>query len=91
MKRGRLGPLWWVLFAGLVVGLGIFTTGSIRLGGYVISATLLLVGIARGVLPERASVGASVRSRGTDVVIYVGMAIAVAAITAALKLDLQPA
>lgn len=88
MKRARLGPLWWVLVIGVTTGLTIVSFGALRVGGYVLAATLTFVGVVRLAVSDRAAEGASVRSRGMDFVIYIGFAIAVAVIFGTLRLSL---
>lgn len=88
MKRARLGPLWWVLFVGVLAGLTVAVTTSLRTGGYVMAATCALVGVVRAAIPERAAEGASVRSRGVDLMIYLGMALALVIIFGTVKLSL---
>jgi hypothetical protein len=82
----RLG-WWWVSAVVLLAGAAIFTTGQVRLAGYVVAAGLGVGALLRLVLPSAHSGGLGVRSRGVDVVTMTVLALALAVITYTLNLD----
>lgn len=87
MTTARFGALWLVAL-GLFGGLVVIGAGSVRWGGFVISGALFAGAALRLVLPARRAGGLVVRSRPTDVLTLLGMAVALFVIV--LAVDLQP-
>jgi len=87
MITARFGALWLVAL-GLISGLVVIGLGSVRWGGFVISGALFAGALLRLVLPAGRAGGLVVRSRPTDVIILLGMAVALFVIVVAV--DLQP-
>jgi hypothetical protein len=87
MVTARFGALWLVALA-MVSGLVVIGSGSVRWGGLVISGALFAGAVLRLVLPAERAGGLVVRSRPTDVIILLGMAVAMFVIVVAV--DLQP-
>ncbi len=84
---GRLG-LWWVLAAGLVVGLVLVATTHLLRATAAFGGTLLLAAVIRAVLPTGKVGAIAVRSKWLDVLILV---LGAAAVTAAgFTLNLAP-
>jgi hypothetical protein len=83
----RLG-VWWVVAVGLVGGVAVMFFGSVRTGGFVFAASLLLAGVLRLVLPAGRAGGLVVRSRLVDAGTLLGLGVFVTAIVATL--DLTP-
>jgi hypothetical protein len=83
----RFGALWLV-FAALISGLVVIAFGEVRWGGLIIAGAMLSGALFRLVLPPARAGGLVVRSRITDVVFLLGMAVALFVIVIAL--DLQP-
>ena len=75
----RLG-LWYAVAAGSVFGLALsaWSPQSVRVGGYVVAASLALGGLLRAVRPQPRVGGLAVRRRWIDVISWVGLAVAVA-------------
>ena len=72
MTSPRLG-VWWVVAVGLGVGLLLVLLGSLRSGGYVAAAALVVGGLLRLLLPQSRAGGLAVRRRLTDVVVLLGL------------------
>ena len=87
MVTARFGALWLVALA-MISGLVVIGLGSVRLGGFAISGALFAGALLRLVLPAGRAGGLVVRSRPTDVLILLGMAVAMFVIVFAV--DLQP-
>jgi Protein of unknown function (DUF3017) len=87
MITARFGALWLVAL-GVISGLVVIGFGSVRWGGFVISGALLAGAVLRLVLPAARAGGLVVRSRPADVVMLLGMAVALFVIVVAV--DLQP-
>ena len=83
----RLG-VWWLVAAGLGVGMIVMWAGHVRGGGFVFAATLLVAGLLRLVLPASRAGGLAVRSRVVDAATLIGLGLALSAIVATL--DLTP-
>ena len=80
--------VWWVLAAGLVVGLLLIADGHLLRGGYVIAGSLALSAFLRLVLPPAAAGSLAVRSRATDVVVMLALAAVLAGVLSVL--DMRP-
>lgn len=62
-----LGP-WWAVAVVAVAGLWLITAGGhLRIGGFVVAASLVLAAVLRAVLPEARGGGIEIRSRLRDV------------------------
>lgn len=85
MKQTRLGPAWWLLAVGTIAALGFAWLDSLRAGGYAVAAVLVIAAALR-LGPESLTDGLAVRSRLTDVITLLVMALAVAVIFAIVKL-----
>jgi hypothetical protein len=72
MTSSRLGA-WWFVAVGLGAGLLLVLLGSLRGGGYVAAAALVLGGLLRLLLPQSRAGGLAVRRRLTDVVVLLGL------------------
>ena len=93
MKRGQ-GPriiptlgLWWVMAAGLAVGLALAYFDHLRRAGIALAGVLVVAAVARAVLPEERVGGLVVRSRVFDVATLLVLAAALTVVTLALKLS----
>jgi hypothetical protein len=93
MKRGQ-GPriiptlgLWWVMAAGLAVGLLLAYLDHLRRAGIALAGVLVVAALARAVLPEERIGGLVVRSRLFDVATLLVLAAALTVVTLALKLS----
>lgn len=87
IAKGRLG-LWWVVAAGLAVGVAVVVTGHVLRGGFTMVLTLLVAGLLRLFLPADRVGALAVRSRTYDVVVLLVLAAAMAVILSSL--DLRP-
>jgi hypothetical protein len=87
MTSSRLGA-WWFVAVGLGAGLLLVLLGSLRSGGYVAAAALVLGAGLRLLLPQSRAGGLAVRSRLSDVVVLLGLGAALF-LTARL-VDLSP-
>jgi Protein of unknown function (DUF3017) len=83
----RFGPLWLVA-AAMVSGLTVIGIGQVRWGGFIVAGAVLGAALFRLVLPTSRAGALVVRSRPTDVLFLLGMAVALFVIVIAL--DLQP-
>jgi hypothetical protein len=72
MTSSRLGA-WWFVAVGLGTGLLLVLLGSLRPGGYVAAAALVLGAFLRLLLPQSRAGGLAVRRRLTDVVVLLGL------------------
>ena len=72
MTSTRLG-VWWFVAVGLGAGLLLVLFGSLRSGGYVAAAALVLGAVLRLLLPQSRAGGLAVRRRLTDVVVLLGL------------------
>jgi hypothetical protein len=72
MTSPRLGA-WWCVAVGLGAGLLLVLLGSLRPGGYVAAAALVLGAFLRLLLPQSRAGGLAVRRRLTDVVVLLGL------------------
>ena len=62
-----LGP-WWAVAAVAVTGLWLMTGGGhLRIGGFVVAASLVLAALLRAVLPGARSGGIQIRSKLRDI------------------------
>lgn len=84
-RRQPLG-WWWILPVGLVAAFGVLLQGELREFGYVVAGTLAAAGLVRLVLPRGAVGGLLVRSRWLDVACLWGFALAVAFLSATLRI-----
>ena len=91
MTRFSLGPLWWFVLLGSLVGLGVIATGAVRGGGYVLAVTLAVAGLGRMALPEKLVGALVIRSRCADGLAFLVLAAAVAVIFTLVKLTPLPA
>ena len=91
MTRFGLGPLWWFVIVGSLLGLGVIATGAVRAGGYVLAAALGLAGLGRIVLSEKTAGALVIRSRSLDGAVFLALACAVALIFTVVKLAPLPA
>ena len=87
MTSARFGALWLVA-AALISGLTVIGFGHVRRGGLVVAGALFAGALLRLVLPSAPAGGLVVRSRPTDVLFLLGMAVALLVIVIAL--DLEP-
>ncbi len=85
MRRPPLGPAWWVLVGAAVISLVVLIV-DVRTGGFLLAATTTLGALMRLVLPERYAGAIAVRSRGTDVLLYLLATIALVVVFALVKL-----
>jgi hypothetical protein len=85
LANSRLG-LWWVVAAGLVVGLVVIVSNHVLRGGAIMTFTLAGAGVLRLVLPARRVGALAVRSRTYDVIVFFSLAAALAVILSALDL-----
>ncbi|TWP32717.1 DUF3017 domain-containing protein [Leekyejoonella antrihumi] len=86
MTPARLGPAWWVVMAGCLVGGLTMLFGSFRLGGYLVAASLVVGALERAVLPESMVAGLGIRSRWVDVFFYLAGAAALVVVFAEVQL-----
>ena len=91
MTRFGLGPLWWFVILGSLLGLGVIATGAVRGGGYVLAAVLACAGIGRLVLSDRLLGALVIRSRGVDAAAFLLLGCALAVIFTVVKLTPLPA
>ncbi len=80
--------VWWILAAGLILGLVLVADDHLRRGGYVMAGALVLAAVLRLVLPKAAAGSLAVRSRGTDVVVMLALAAVLATVVSVL--DMRP-
>ena len=80
-----LGP-WLVLPVGVAAGVVAVVADELRLGGYLLAATIGLVAVLRAVLPTSAAGALVVRSRPADVLMLAAVAAAAVALAATIKL-----
>ncbi|HET7476264.1 MAG TPA: DUF3017 domain-containing protein [Dermatophilaceae bacterium] len=87
MTTPRLG-VWWLVAVGLVAGIALVLSGAerLRLGGYVIAASMGAAGMLRLLLPSRLTGGLRVRSRATDTAMLLLLAVGVAVLTTVVEL-----
>ncbi|MFC6708011.1 DUF3017 domain-containing protein [Flexivirga alba] len=90
MNKFPLGPLWWFVILGSVLGLVVLSTGPVRGGGYLLAAVLAVAGLARLILPERLLGALVIRSRGVDGAAFLILAILVGVIFSIVKLTPLP-
>jgi hypothetical protein len=64
-----LGAAWWLLVVGAIVAL-LTMLVDVRAGGYLLAATTGMGALMRAAMPERFTGAVAVRRRGTDVVLY---------------------
>ena len=88
MIREPLGPLWWALALGVLIGLAVMTAGHIQLGGDVLALALGVSAVGRLVLPARVIGALVVRSALMDALILTALAAAVVACVHQLRLPL---
>lgn len=86
MSQFRLGPLWWAVLACVATGVLVTFCGSVRIGGFMIAAAMVIAAVARLTMGENALGAIAVRSKATDVVVLLGLAAALAVIFAKVKL-----
>ncbi len=86
MTPARLGPAWWLIVVGALAAFLVVWLGSIRTGGYLLAAVLVLAALLR-LMPGSVSDGLAVRSRSVDAVTLLVVAVVVAVIFAVVKLD----
>lgn len=86
MTPFKLGPMWWFLAVGSVIGVLVMVFGSLRTGGYVLAGFLIVTAMGRAVLPGSAAGGVAIRSRWVDVLFLLIAAAAVIGIFAAVRL-----
>lgn len=86
-ESARFGALW-LIAAVLITGLAAIGLGQVRGGGLVVAGAMFAAAVLRLVLPSAQAGGLVVRSRPTDVLFMLLMAVALFAIVVAL--DLQP-
>ena len=72
MTSPRLG-VWWVVAVGLGAGLLLVLLGSLRSGGYVAAAALVVGGLLRLLLPQSGPAAWPYAGRLTDVVVLLGL------------------
>jgi len=87
MPSQRLTGPWLVLAVGVGAALLAVVVGQVRLGGYVLAASLGALAVLRLTLPVRAVGAVAVRSRGVDVLGLSLTAIGAAVLTYSLKLS----
>ena len=85
MRLPPLGAAWWLLVAGLLIGLAAMIF-DVRTGGYLLAATTALGGLIRLTLPDRFAGAVAVRRRGTDGVLYGMVTIALIVVFTLVKL-----
>ncbi|GAA3664603.1 DUF3017 family protein [Yimella lutea] len=86
MRRPPLGPAWSLLAAGAVFSIAVLVLGDVRTGGYLLAATAAGGALLRLALPERLAGGIVVRRRGTDVLMYGLLAVALATVFSLVRL-----
>ena len=87
MPSQRLTGPWLVLAAGVSAALVAVVAGQVRLGGYLLAASLAALAVLRLTLPARAVGAVAVRSRGVDVLGLSLAALGAAVLTYSLKLS----
>jgi len=87
MTAGPFGALW-LIAAALISGMALIGFGHVRPGGLVVAGTLVVAALIRLLLPRERAGGLVVRSRATDVLLLLGMGLALFVIVIAL--DLRP-
>jgi hypothetical protein len=80
-----LGP-WLLLAVGVLVATLAVVSDHVRLGGYLLAATLGLAGLLRATLPSALAGAVAARSRTTDVLLLLGAAVAAAVLAYTLNL-----
>lgn len=86
MNKFRLGPLWWFVILGSAVALLVLTTGSVRLGGYLLAGVFAVAGLGRMALPDSVVGAFVIRSRALDGAAFLLIACAVGVIFSIVKL-----
>lgn len=74
MTRFQLGAPWYVVAGFIVVGLAVGATLSVRVGGYIMAAAMVMGAGMRAFLPERYVADIRVRARVTDIAVYLALA-----------------
>ena len=87
MTSAPFGALW-LIAAALMSGMALIGFGHVRAGGFVVAGTLVAGAMLRLMLPRARAGGLVVRSRLVDVLILLGMGLALFVIVIAL--DLRP-
>lgn len=82
---GRLGA-WWVVAIAAASGVALVCLSFVRLGGYLLAASLVLAAMLRMTLPPARGGGLEVRSRTLDVAILLALAAGAAAAFTLVKL-----
>lgn len=86
VPRSRpLGP-WWLGVVGLAVAAVLLVAENLRAFGYAVALTLVVLALARMVLPADRAGGLAVRSRTVDVLTLLGLAGAMAFVAGVLRL-----
>jgi hypothetical protein len=80
-----LGP-WLLLAVGVLLAMVAVITDHVRLGGYLLAASLGLAGLLRAVLPASVVGAVAARSRTTDVLLLLVAAVAAAVLAYTLNL-----
>lgn len=78
--------LWWVLAAGVVVALGFGATDHMLRCTGTLTLTLVLCAVLRAFLPDETAGGLVVRRPAVDVLILVGLGLAVGVVGFSLDL-----
>jgi hypothetical protein len=81
----RLG-LWWLVAAGLLVGVGLGASGHPLRATFVFAGTCLGAGVLRALLPKRILGALVVRRRWIDATILIVLGLAVGVIGRAMNL-----
>lgn len=83
--RQPLGA-WWVGVAGLAAAAVLLVLENLRLYGYALGATMVVLAVLRVVLPEGRAGGLAVRGRWVDALVMLALGTAVAVLAATLRL-----
>lgn len=78
--------LWWLAVPGVVVAALLLLTQNLRLYGYALGATLVVLALLRALLPSRLAGGLVVRSRWVDVTTLLVLGAAVAVLARVIRL-----
>lgn len=77
---------WWAGVAGLLMAASLLVAQNLRAYGFALGATLVLLALLRGLLPEGRAGGLAVRGRWVDVLTLLGLGTAVAVLAGTLRL-----
>ncbi|MBI9114157.1 DUF3017 domain-containing protein [Sanguibacter suaedae] len=76
----RRSTAMWIVMVALLASLAVTFDVGARAGAMSISALLVAAAVTRGLVPGPGPIGITVRSRGVDVLMFVGLAAVIAAL-----------